>query len=360
MISSPSPIRRCVDRARPWRSTWKRWRRRGWTTADVPVDLVDQAVDVGHELVGRRRRCGRRRRRRAAARRSRAPDRPAARGCRATRAASAPAAGCATPRARPAASPHGTAQPAGSGGSHRSGRSAIGAVQKRTWAGSPQTYWRTSERSSWAAPMMSRGRRRRRRRSARRARRAASTALAHTPTDTPYGGTAGSSCGDEVARGRRARRGRRRRGPAGRTTRTACRARLRARRPRRRRRQHQRALLDGVEQLVDGRLGVGRGDQRRAVPAVRHLALDERLGERLAVAPAATRRARTRRRHRRRRGRRRTGRAAASRRSNSSSASASSSSGTTTSSPSQTWASSASASASASSARWSTDHADTS
>ena len=49
------------------------------------------------------------------------------------------------------------------------------------------------------------------------------------------------------------------------------------------RRQHERSLLDAVEQLVDGPLGVRRHDDGRAVPAVRDGRLDERLGQRLAV-----------------------------------------------------------------------------
>ena len=96
------PVRR--QRPSPWRSTWKRWRRRGWTTRSSRLDLVDQAVDVGDEVVVDVVDVARRRRRRAAARRSRAPGRRAARGGRARRAASAPAGGCATPPARPGAS----------------------------------------------------------------------------------------------------------------------------------------------------------------------------------------------------------------------------------------------------------------
>src|SRR5215213_5470916 len=47
--------------------------------------------------------------------------------------------------------------------------------------------------------------------------------------------------------------------------------------------EDERALLDAVEQLVDARFGVAGDDERRTVPAVRDLGLDERVGERLAV-----------------------------------------------------------------------------
>ena len=37
-------------RARPWRSTWKRWRSRGCTMRWPALDLADQAVEVGQEV----------------------------------------------------------------------------------------------------------------------------------------------------------------------------------------------------------------------------------------------------------------------------------------------------------------------
>ena len=110
---------------------------------------------------------------------------------------------------------------------------------------------------------------------------AAATVFAHVPTETPYGGWAGSSRGARSlissrpvwSSGSRARRSDEAnsvsRAPAGASDAAAA--------------EHERPLLDGVEQVVDGRLGVGGHDHRRAVPAVRDLGLDQRLGQRLAV-----------------------------------------------------------------------------
>ena len=204
------------------------------------------------------------------------------------------------------------------------------------------------------------GRTARPRRRARPSAPAASTIFAHVFTETPYGGCRGSSSGTSPrssslpvpSSGSRASRsadvnsvdsapsGAPARALAARRAR-ACPARsrraARRRSPRRRRRRRPSCPPTGAAPRPRPAPGSAPGGRR-----------------------AATRRARTRRRARRSRAGRRTGRAAPPAGRTARRPRLSSSSGTTTSSPSQTWAMSASASASVSSARWSSDHADTS
>ena len=159
-----------------------------------------------------RRRRGRRRRHRAAARRSPAPGRRAARGCRARCAASGPAGGCATPRARPAASqaqlPEGFRRPSKSAETRP--------LSVRQKASGLHVLADEGAQGLGGADDVG-GRRRRRRRSGRRAR---PPPRPPWPTSRPTRRTAAASA-PAAAAARAARRGRpcrRGRGPGGPTT----------------------------------------------------------------------------------------------------------------------------------------------
>ena len=312
----------------------------------VPVDLVDQPVDVGDELVGDVA---------DVAGDDGAEQQPAEAGRRVDGQhevaegeprASAPAAGCATPRARPGASPNGTGR-APCGTLRRASDVLRGRGERSVLGGADDVGRRRAVAVDELAASVDGGRRRRHLRPR-------------------------ADCDDAVRRVGRVelrRRGRAARSrptavvgvawPGGRTSENSVSTARPPAAPSAARRRRARACPARWRRAARRRVGLGVGghDERRAVPAVRHLGLDRAPGSSVWRSPAghssspystpasSASRATA------------NGPSSSSSRSNSSSASASSSSGTTTSSPSQTWARSASASASVSSARWSTDHA---
>ena len=245
----------------------------GLHDAFAALDLADQTVDVGHEVVVDAAAGARRRSSRAAAHRSPAPDRPAA------------------PCARAATRRVGTA---GRVCQTSSSASSIGRPVARSTA---QTYGRTTERSSWASPIISdsstppaatRCRRRSRsviavdaaqRRPPRRAervrtagasRRSARRGRAASLRASASSGILRQLVGGDEHRAERA---------VGRLDAVV--------------RGEQFARFDRVEQVVDVVFGVGGDDHGRALPAVRDLGLDQRVAERVPVGDRSTRRART-------------------------------------------------------------------
>ena len=285
LISSPSPISRWVDRARPWRSTWKRWRSRGCTTRSSRSIWSIRRWTSGTSSSGTSPMWP------ATTAPSSSPPKPGAGSTGSTR---LPSAHAPRRRQRPRV-PHlelGQQHPGTSTGGRRPALSGASArVERRSSEGAAaggrgQTYWRTRARRVWAAPMMSDARRVGVVDEARRAPSAGVDALAHVPTDTPYGGDRRRSCGDA---GRAARS--RPDGVVGIAGQAIRRREQRVEAPSgaavaRRRPTASTSVPCSMASSSSStaRLGVGGHDHRRAVPAVRHLGLDERLGQRLAVA----------------------------------------------------------------------------